>query len=368
MHSIPDITFVGGGITALLSAQLFSLAGANVTIIERHEIGQESSWAGGGILLPLYPWRQADAISQLVIPSIAAYPALAQTLIESTGLDPEYIVSGLLITQLADLDKAEEWCNQYSLASSFASTEHLIKFPQKNNTSLYLGEIAQVRNPRLLQSLKQDLVQRGVKIVEQCAIEKVHINNNRITEIASESETFSVNSVVITAGAWTGKLWRQLLGNTIEIVAQPDIFPVKGQMLIFDTPVNTLNTMVLENDRYLIPRKDGKILCGSTVEYADFDKSISEQAKQSLATFARKLFPVLESAPIIHHWAGLRPGTQHGIPYIDKHPEINNLAISAGHFRNGFAMGPASARLLYEIMTNQPTTIDLVPYQLSAKH
>ncbi len=365
MHSISDITFVGGGITALLSARLFSLAGANVTIIDRQEIGKESSWAGGGILLPLYPWRQPDAISQLLIPSIAAYPELAQTLIESTGIDPEYIVSGLLMTQLADIDKALHWCHKHSINPSPVSIEQQNDF-LLNNQSLYLDKIAQVRNPCLLKSLKQDLLQRGVKIVEHCAIEKISITNQQITQIASVSETFPVNSVVITAGAWSGHLWRQIFPDSKDM--HVDVFPVKGQMLIFDTPVDTLDTMVLENDRYLIPRRDGKILCGSTVEYADFDKTTSEQAQQSLVAFARQLFPALESAPVLHHWAGLRPGTQHGIPYIDKHPEINNLAISAGHFRNGFAMGPASAQLLYEMMTNQATTLDSSPYQLSAKH
>jgi len=366
MHSIPDITFVGGGVTGLLSARLFSIAGANVTIIEKSGIGQESSWAGGGILLPLYPWRQADAISQLVIPSIAAYPELAQTLTEATGMDPEYIVSGLLITQLADLAKAQDWCHTYSVDYCAATEEQQQCFPQLNEQSIYLPGIAQARNPRLLKSLKQDLIQRGVKIIENCNIEKIEIKNNHITAIASKYDTFSVNQLVISAGAWTANLWAQLTARNTE--KQLDIFPVKGQMLIFDAPVNTLDTMVLENDRYLIPRRDGKILCGSTVESAHFDKTTSEQARQSLAIFARQLLPALESAPIIHHWAGLRPGTQQGIPYIDKHPEINNLAISAGHFRNGFAMGPASAQLLYEIITNQTTTLDSTPYQLSAKH
>ena len=367
MHSIPDITFVGGGVSGLLSARLFSLAGANVTVIDRNRIGQESSWAGGGILLPLYPWRQADAISQLVIPSITAYPELAEALITSTGLDPEYIVSGLLMTQLSDLNKAHEWCDRYSVHYCSATQEQQQCFPQINSQSLFLSGIAQARNPRLLKALKQDLIQRGVKIIENCQIQKVTINNNRITNISSDSDVFSVDQLVISAGAWTANLWAQLFGyNT---TSQPDIFPVKGQMLIFDTPDNTLETMVLENDRYLIPRRDGKVLCGSTVESADFDKTTSDRARHSLATFARTLFPALESAPIIHHWAGLRPGTQQGIPYIDKHPEINNLAINAGHFRNGFAMGPASAQLLYELITNQEkTTLNPAPYQLSAKH
>jgi glycine oxidase len=99
-------------------------------------------------------------------------------------------------------------------------------------------------------------------------------NNNRITEIASKAETYAVNSVVITAGAWTGQLCKQLFGNPEEVLVE--VFPVKGQMLILDAGVNTLDTMVLENNQYLIPRRDGKILCGSTVEYTDFDKSTSK--------------------------------------------------------------------------------------------
>lgn len=365
MHTIPDITFVGGGITGLLSARLFALAGAKVTLIDKGGIGQESSWAGGGILLPLYPWRQADAISQLLIPSIAAYPDLTDTLMNATALDPEYLVSGLLMTQVADLAKAQDWCKKFSINYCAASKDHRACFPQSQEQSLYLPDIAQVRNPRLLKSLKQDLRQRGVHIIENCEIQKLSIKEQRITAIASATETFAVNQLVISAGAWTGDLWTALFDKS---APYPEVYPVKGQMIIFDTAPDTLDTMVLENDRYLIPRRDGKILCGSTVEQQGFDKSTSEQAKQSLAAFARQLFPVLAQAPIIHHWAGLRPGTRHGIPYIDKHPEIKNLAVNAGHFRNGFAMGPASAQLLYELMNNQVTTIDPAPYQLSAQH
>lgn len=367
MQSIPDISFVGGGITGLLSARLFSLAGASVTIIDRNIIGQESSWAGGGILLPLYPWRQATAISRLVMPSIAAYPELVKNLIEVTGLDSEYIVSGLLMTQLTDVSKAQSWCNSHALSYCSATKEQQTKFPQLDiDQSLYLPEIAQARNPRLLKSLKQDLNQRGVKIIENCNIDRVKLNNNRITEIASDADVFPVNQLVVSAGAWTAKLWKQLLAPTIG--EPPEIFPVKGQMLIFDAPANILDNMILENDHYLIPRQDGQILCGSTIENVGFDKTTSKQARHSLVSFARQLFPALESAPVIHHWAGLRPGTQQGIPYIDKHPEISNLAINAGHFRNGFAMGPASAQLLYELINNQTTTLDPAAYQLSAKH
>lgn len=366
MHSMPDITFIGGGIAGLLSARLFSLAGANVTIVDKNCIGQESSWAGGGILFPLYPWRQSNAISQLVMSSLQVYPELAHALIETTGIDPECVTSGMLISQLSDLDKARAWCDAHAIEYRSTTQAQQQDFPNISHDSLYLPQVSQVRNPRLLKSLKQDLIQRGVTIIENCAIEKVTLNKGRITEISGCSKTLPITELVITAGAWTGALWAQLFANVV--IDKPKVFPVKGQMLIFDTPVKTLETIVLENDHYLIPRRDGKILCGSTVEQGGFDKTLSEEVKQSLSEFARQLCPLLKNAPIIHHWAGLRPGTEQGIPYIDRHPEIENLAINAGHFRNGFAMGPASAQILYELICQQPTTLDATPYKLSAKH
>jgi len=366
MHTTPDITFVGGGITGLLCARLFAQSGAKVTIVDKNKIGQESSWAGGGILLPLYPWRQVEAISQLVIPSIKVYPELDQKLKEATDIDPEYIVSGLLMNSLHDLDQAYAWCKKYDIQVSTVNEQQRLLFPHIENEALFLPKIAQARNPRLLKSLKQDLLQRGVRIIENCAIEKVTIKDQRITEIMSQSEKIPVNQLVISSGAWSGNLWKQLLVNRES--ASINVFPVKGQMVIFDAPKDTLKTMILENDRYLIPRKDGKILCGSTVEQKEFDKSTSEQAKKSLSDFAHKVFPVLKNTPVIHHWAGLRPGTESGVPYIDLHPEIENLAVNAGHFRNGFAMGPASAQLLYDLINKQTPQVDPTPYQLSAQH
>ena len=139
-------------------------------------------------------------------------------------------------------------------------------------------------------------------------------------------------------------------------------------MLLFDAKPETLRTMVLDGDQYLIPRRDGKILAGSTVEQDDFNKTTTAEARDRLTEFALKLLPALKNAPLIHHWAGLRPGTEHGIPYIDKHPEISNLSINAGHFRNGLVMGPASAQLMVDLILGRPTAVAPEPYRLSRPH
>jgi glycine oxidase len=125
---------------------------------------------------------------------------------------------------------------------------------------------------------------------------------------------------------------------------------------------------VLDGDQYLIPRRDGKILSGSTVEQDDFNKTTTIEARDRLTEFALKLLPELKKAPLIHHWAGLRPSTEHGIPYIDKHPEIFNLSINAGHFRNGLVMGPASAQLMVDLILGRPTAVAPEPYQISRPH
>ena len=362
MTKTPDITIIGGGVIGLLTAREFFKAGATVTVIDKNQLGQESSWAGGGILLPLYPWRQAEAITRLAIQSLSLYPALAAQLLAETHKDPEWNPCGLLITQNPDINAAIDWCNTNQIAFQPAGAEFFNDHDTHPVDPLWLPEIAQARNPRLVKSLKQDLVNKGVTLIEHCDAQGIRLDKNRITALNTTLGQFAVNQVIIAAGAWTGQLFQQFFP---EISGEaPKIVPVKGQMLVFDAKPETLRTMVLDRDQYLIPRLDGKILAGSTVEQDGFNKTTSTEARERLSGFALKLLPALKNAPLIHHWAGLRPGTEHGIPYIDKHPEICNLSINAGHFRNGLVMGPASAQLMVDLILNRPTAVDPEPYRL----
>ena len=366
MTKTPDITIIGGGVIGLLTAREFFNAGATVTVIDKNLLGQEASWAGGGILLPLYPWRQANAITRLAIQSLSLYPVLAAQLISETHLDPEWTPCGLLITKNPDITAAVDWCNTNKIAFQHAGTEFFNDLDTTPENPLWLPEIAQARNPRLVKSLKQDLINKGVTLLEHCELTSIALAQNRITSINTTTGQFTVNQLVISAGAWTGQLFRKLFPGIMGDA--PKIAPVKGQMLLFDAKPEILRTMVLDGDQYLIPRRDGKILAGSTVEQDDFNKSTTTAARDRLSEFALKLLPALKNAPLIHHWAGLRPGTEHGIPYIDKHPEICNLSINAGHFRNGLVMGPASAQLMVDLILGRPTAVAPEPYQLSRPH
>ncbi|MFZ2726131.1 MAG: glycine oxidase ThiO [Methylococcaceae bacterium] len=366
MTSITDITIIGGGAVGLLTAREFVQAGLTVTVLEKGLLGQESSWAGGGILLPLYPWRQANAISQLVIRSHSLYPNLATQLLDNTGIDPQWTQCGLLISQNPDYEAARAWCDNYQVPYQVAGAEFFNGLNTQVQNPLWLPTIAQTRNPRLLKALIQDLRNRGVILIEQCELIGIESNKNQITQIKTSQGQFAVNQLVITTGAWTGELFSRLFVNKNSI--QPEISPVKGQMLLFKAEPTTLKMMVLAGDNYLIPRRDGHILAGSTVEHHGFDKAITESAKQQLQQFAVNLLPALKNYPLVNHWAGLRPATTSGIPYIDRHPELENLFINAGHFRNGLVMGPASAQLLVDMVLNRTTAINREHYGLLNLH
>lgn len=350
---------IGGGISGLLTALALRMAGRKVIVIDQSQLGRESSWAGGGILLPIYPWRQDAAISTLVIASLSAYPALAKELADATGIDPQWRPCGMLICKNPDLDAAQSWCRNHAIDCQAAPAELLQGLESQFDNPLWLPQIAQARNPRLLQSLIAYLRTLDVELIEQARIQAIEIADRRIKRIRIGERSVVCDSLALCTGAWSNRFLEQWLPNT---GLRLKIQPIRGQMLLFDARPDTLQQMILDGDHYLIPRQDGKILAGSTVEQVGFEKITTSQAREQLHAFATRLFPELKKYPVSAHWAGLRPGTPRGVPYIGMHPEIDNLGINAGHFRNGLVMGPASARLLADIMLNQTPTIDPTPY------
>jgi glycine oxidase len=122
---------------------------------------------------------------------------------------------------------------------------------------------------------------------------------------------------------------------------------------------------VLMDGRYVIPRNDGRILAGSTLEEAGYDKTTTAEARESLYDSALRIIPALAECPVEHHWAGLRPGSPDGIPFIGAVPGIGGLHVNAGHYRNGLVLAPASTRLLVDQLLGRTPIVDPEPYRLS---
>lgn len=355
-----SVIIVGGGISGLLSALELNAAGLNVTLLEKELIGRESSWAGGGIVSPLYPWRYPQAVSDLTTWSQARYPVFCAQLFAETGINPEFTCSGMLIIDTDEHEAALAWADQQQVDLRLVKRIDLLEWETNLNPhyeqALWLPNVAQVRNPRLLKSLYQAAHQRGVRCLEKQAVEDFIYETDRITAVKTKTQTYRADYVVLTMGAWSNDLLHK--------IASPlRIEPVRGQMLLFSTQAGLISHIVMMQGRYIIPRRDGHVLVGSTLEYAGFDKQTTDEARKDLTEAAYDLVPALADYALIGHWAGLRPGTPDGIPLISAHPQYQNLFINAGHFRNGIVLGLASARLLADILLEREPIMATAPYQ-----
>lgn len=360
-----DILIIGGGIIGLMSARELLLQGARVRLLERQKTGQESSWAGGGILSPLYPWRVHEAINRLFLWSHQHYPELASALHHHTGIDPEWVRSGLLVADAqSGRERVGEWVRDHALTHAWLDRDQARELEPAVDWQdwhpLHLPEIAQVRNPRLLAAVRADVLRLGGEIIEQAAVTRIRVEEDRISGVETRERRYDADVYVLAAGAWSGELAFNSIPEAVDIGVQP----VKGQMLIFKTEPGMLHHIILCDGKYLIPRQDGRVLVGSTLEYTGFEKVTTETALEELLAFARSWLPGIP-LNVEKHWAGLRPGSSQGVPYISRHPALRNLYLNTGHFRNGFVMAPASARLLSDLIHNRPGFTDAEAYRLT---
>lgn len=351
---------VGGGVIGLLSAYGLASAGCSVTLLESTETGNEASWAGGGIVSPLYPWRYSPAITALAQWSQDYYPQLGATLYEQTGIDPEVFETGLYWLDLEDENEALAWAERQGRPMRRVDMDQVhAAVPSLGrgfSRAVYMPGVANVRNPRMLQALRRVLAQQtNVTIIEHCPVTGFIREGDRVVGVQTAQGEMRAERVVLAAGAWSGDLLATL---GLELPVKP----MKGQMILFKCAEGFLPSMVLAKRRYAIPRKDGHILVGSTLENVGFDKSTTAEALESLRATAIDLLPDLADAEVVKHWAGLRPASPEGIPYIGPVPGYDGLWLNCGHFRNGLVLAPASCQLLADLMLDRAPCIDSKPY------
>jgi glycine oxidase len=352
----PDFLIVGGGVIGCATALELASAGARVTLLDRGRLGGESSWAGAGLLYPLLPWDYREEVTRLTSLGRALYPEWIARLRQLSGVDPQYRESGLLVLPPYDRDRALAWAAAHHDTVAEVSPRLVEPALAQAGKALWLPQVAQVRNPRLLRALREALLALGVTIREAVEVVELQRSARRLTAVGTrDGASLAAGQIIVAAGAWTPAV----LGP---VGAALPVRPVRGQILLYKAERPILRRMLLAEGTYLIPRDDGHILVGSTLEEVGFDKSVTQDAQQALQRRAETMLPQLAALEPVQHWAGLRPGSPDNVPVIARHPEVENLWVASGHFRYGVTMAPASARLLGDLLLGRPPVLAPAPW------
>lgn len=349
-----DFLIIGGGAIGLTSALALLQKGYRVTLLERGSTGQEASWAGGGIMSPLCSWDYQESVTRLTQRSMGLFDQAAAMLHATTGIDPEYQRSGMLLLPPFQDERATQWCAQHQVQLQHVALGDYL--PGWSDSGLFMPETGQIRNPRFLRALHRRVKMLGGVILEQHEVQQFEIAGERITGLQTSRGRLSADAYIVAAGAWS----RLLLG---EHALKLDVRPIRGQILLFKFDAPPFSHILLQGSLYFIPRTDGHVLVGSTLEDVGFDKSTTIEAREELLQRVHALFPDWQNHPPVRHWAGLRPGSKDNIPTLGRHPNLANLYANCGHFRYGVTMSLACAELLLGEIEGEPQPLPMDEYR-----
>jgi glycine oxidase len=320
------VIIIGGGIVGCLSAIEFKKKGFDVTIIEKSNIGDESSAAAAGILYPLVPWKYDDALYQLSIGSAEFYEELSNKLLKDFGKDIEYIKSGLMLLPPYNEDDFLKW-----------SKKSNVSFLKKNN-SILLPEVSQVNPKKLMNSIKELIISKGIKIYENLAVTGIKTNKNFIDVVCTDdNEEYKGDIFLLSAGAWSSIIYKKLVKK---------IKPIRGQIIEYLANDLIIENILYSQGIYILQRKNRSIIVGSTLEDVGFsDKNLIEKFLE-LDIKAKEVLKELHNCKIERTWHGFRPGVDDNYPIVTQDKNYENMFIHSGHFRYGITTAPATTRIL----------------------
>ncbi|HSS22673.1 MAG TPA: glycine oxidase ThiO [Pyrinomonadaceae bacterium] len=362
-----DVVIIGGGVIGLAIARALVLRGVrDVSLVERSSLGAEASSAAAGMLAPQAEADSADEFFRLACQSRDRYPAFAAALLEETGVDIELDQTGTLYAAFNDhdwieLEKRYRWQTDAGLpVEKLTRADATLLEPSINSEvigALRFPLDIQVENRRLVNALILANNALEVRVTTGTAVTSVKIERQRIVGVETSRGLINTNCVVNAAGAWSS-----LLEKTDIALPDPCIKPVRGQMLCFEATAPVTRHVVYSARGYIVPRRDGRLLAGTTSENVGFEKRVTAAGTQSILAAALEISPRLGALPLVDSWAGLRPCAADALPVIGPCAEIDGLYFATGHFRNGILLAPITAELIARSIVDKETPAPLLAF------
>ena len=342
-----DVIVVGGGIIGLSLARELRKRGASVLVVERGEPGREASYAAGGMLVSCGD-ETPSTLKPLATASAQMYPEFAHELEDESGEKVDLRSEGTL---LFVEHSGDQFPHAEPLARPLAELEPALE--ASGRMPVFLKERS-VCPRALVHAAFKAARHRGVDVSTGTRVLSVDVAHGAAIGVTTDKTSYSAGKVVNCAGAWAGEI------GLFPIPTRP----VKGQMVCFAMPSrNLLRHVVRSPEIYLIPRSDGRLLAGATVEEAGFDKRTVPETIQSLRRAAIAMLPALANARVLEDWAGLRPGTPDNLPILGA-TSVPGYFVATGHFRDGILLTPVTATAMAQLIATGKSEYDLGPFSV----
>jgi len=366
------VAVIGGGIIGSLTAFYLHKLGARPIIVERGRIGHESSWAGAGILCPIHPWLYPDSFTHLVNKSLEMYSGLSEELSQLTGDSIEWFNCGLLIPFFDDdvvdhRHNALQWSQRFNWPVQELDHEHVRDseplLSDRASGGLLWPDVGQVRNPRLLQAISKALAMASVEVREDAEVTGLLENSEgHVAGVQlADGRCIEADAVLLAAGSWSGELARDM-GLNISVE------PVKGQIALVRTKPGAVRHIIKHDDAYFVPRQDGRVLIGASMERVGFVRGNTGEIMHELMQATSRIVPALAEAEVEQQWMGFRPGSPDGLPYLGPVHHRPGLWVATGHYRNGVALAPVTADIMSRWMTGGTPGVDVHDFRVDRPH
>jgi glycine oxidase len=359
------VIIIGGGIIGASIAWRLARERAEVIVLERARLGQEASWAAAGLIAPQAEAQTAGVFFDLCMAARRVFDATLDRLVADSGLDPEYDPQGILYIALDSAERAElearaRWHRVAGALVEELSGDEARKIePAISPEALYalhLADNRRVDNRKLTQAYIAAAISAGADFREGVGVDSIVTDGGRATGVRlHDGATLDADLVIVAAGAWSHHI-RGLEADGVSF------HPVRGQMLCFETRPRTLGPAVFSMRAYVVPRRDGRILAGSTMEEAGYNKAVTLAGIEKISRGALAMLPGLADLPFREAWAGLRPATRDLLPVLGYSPSVANVVWAAGHYRSGILLSALTGEVIADLVAGRPPSIDLAPF------
>lgn len=360
-----DVIVVGAGLIGLSIAFELAERGAGVRVYDRAEPARAASWAGAGMLAPYTERLTDESMLAFCAASLREYPGFVARITDAGGIDAHLRLDGVLYAAFEAGEMESLRRHSVQLHARGVRCELVDRRTALADEPWLGGALAggllkhdegQVDNRRLGRALAAACEARGVRI-EQSFFMEVECDSRRVLGVRSDRGFNGARAVVNACGAWAAQL-RGLPRSCV-----PPIEPIKGQMIALSVPSGFVRRPTWVPGAYLVPRDDGRLLIGATVESSGFDERVTAEGVHELLHAALDAAPSLGSFTITESWAGLRPGTPDGLPLLGP-TDIEGFLLATGHYRNGILLAPMTARAIADAIERHETSV-LEPFSIA---